>query len=347
MVDRVIKNWLEYIDFEQLKVKIKGRKVYIWGVWKYSAPVAEACRENGIDNCSIVEGENEYIGSNGIRVEKSDKVHESEDAFVIITVINSLSEIQTKLAERGFLADKDYIAIHKHYVIEYYGGYYEDLCGNIINSDDYRETPVKIELKGYNNHIRIGRNVEFKKCEVACWYGAALTFASRSEFVETYIWASEEGQISIGEGCVFAKGCEVLARGKMEIGNGFTIEKDGVISADYESPIKIGNDCMCSISVHIWSNNSHALMDLEAKENTGLSKKHYVSIGNHVWLGDKTTVLYNAEIEDNSIVGACSLVNKSFPANCVIAGNPAKVLKENYSWDRRPRMTYEEFISGQ
>ena len=346
MVDRVIQNWLDYVNFEQLKEKIKGRKVYAWGAWKFSAPVTEACRKNGIDNCSIVEGETEYIGNSGIQVESQEKVRVPENAFVIITVINALSEIQERLIERGFFADKDYIAIHKHYAIEYRGGYYEDMYGNVINSNDYRKNPVKIELKGYNNHIWLGKNVDFKKCEVACWYGATIKFANGSKFTKTYIWASEKGEISIGESCVFAKGCEVLARGKLEIGSGFTMEKDGLISADYESPIKIGNDCMCSLSVHIWSNNSHALLDLNVKENTRTLRKHYVNIGNHVWLGDKTTVLYNAEIGDNSIVGACSLVNKSFANNCVIAGNPAKVMKENYSWDRKPKTTYEEFIAG-
>lgn len=48
----------------------------------------------------------------------------------------------------------------------------------------------------------------------------------------------------------------------------------------------------------------------------------------------KCTVLSNSEIGDGSIIGANSVVTKKFPNNCVVAGNPAKLLRKDVAWDR-------------
>ena len=52
-------------------------------------------------------------------------------------------------------------------------------------------------------------------------------------------------------------------------------------------------------------------------------------IGRNVWIGDKATILPDVSIGNNCIIGANSVVTKSFPDNCVIAGNPAKILGTN------------------
>jgi acetyltransferase-like isoleucine patch superfamily enzyme len=54
-----------------------------------------------------------------------------------------------------------------------------------------------------------------------------------------------------------------------------------------------------------------------------------VTIEDNVWLPWRIFVLPNVTIGENTIVGANSLINKSHPKNTLIAGNPAKVLREN------------------
>lgn len=51
-----------------------------------------------------------------------------------------------------------------------------------------------------------------------------------------------------------------------------------------------------------------------------------VSIGNNVFIGVNTTILKGVSIGNNVIIGACSLVNKDVPNNCVVAGNPARII---------------------
>jgi serine O-acetyltransferase len=52
-------------------------------------------------------------------------------------------------------------------------------------------------------------------------------------------------------------------------------------------------------------------------------------IGNDVYVGAGSVIFGEITIGDNVIIGANSVVNKSIPSNSIVAGNPARVLKEN------------------
>lgn len=51
-----------------------------------------------------------------------------------------------------------------------------------------------------------------------------------------------------------------------------------------------------------------------------------IEVGCNCFIGCRTTILPNVKIGDNTIIGACSLVNRDIPANVVAAGNPCKVI---------------------
>ena len=54
-----------------------------------------------------------------------------------------------------------------------------------------------------------------------------------------------------------------------------------------------------------------------------------ITIGNNVWVPWDVFILPGVTIGDNVVVGAGSIINRDIPSNCIAAGNPAKVVKEN------------------
>ena len=55
-------------------------------------------------------------------------------------------------------------------------------------------------------------------------------------------------------------------------------------------------------------------------------------IEENVWVGSRALILKGVRVGKGSIVAAGAVVTKNVPPNCIVAGNPAKVVKENISW---------------
>lgn len=150
----------------------------------------------------------------------------------------------------------------------------------------------------------------------------------------------DNSECTIGDNCRFKHDGFMSAApfAKISIGNGFTAEHKYIIIALPHSEIRFGEDCMVSRFVSFQSNDGHDIFDVKTGKNTNasleMSKRKKIIIGNHVWIGQDATVLYNTEIGDGSIVGTKSLVKSKFPNNCVIAGNPARLIKTDVAWSR-------------
>ena len=119
----------------------------------------------------------------------------------------------------------------------------------------------------------------------------------------------------------------------LKIGDDSTAGNVNIMLLEDNSYVHIGKDCMFSIGVSIWCSDTHSLIDSD-KQILNIGK--LVEIGNHVWVGMDVKIGKNTKISDNSVVGWGSIVTKKFnQTNVVIAGNPAKIVKENINWDRR------------
>lgn len=106
-------------------------------------------------------------------------------------------------------------------------------------------------------------------------------------------------------------------------------------SNEENSEIIIGNDCMFASRVYIVGSDGHAILD-KTTGNIINRQKCPLVVGDKVWIGECARLMKNAQISNGSIVGAFALVTKPFKKeNIILAGNPAKIVRENVIWDRK------------
>lgn len=104
--------------------------------------------------------------------------------------------------------------------------------------------------------------------------------------------------------------------------------------------VYIGEDCMFSSNISIWTSDGHAIFD---KTGNLINIGGDVVIGDHVWVGHGVKFLKKSFVNDGSVVGGSSLVTKQFnESNIIIAGFPAKKIREEINWTRKPVFTFTD-----
>lgn len=165
---------------------------------------------------------------------------------------------------------------------------------------------------------------------------------------------------AIGQNSKILYPCKLWGGGsiRINIGNDTTIQKHCILGCwvkykgySYNPSITIGNNCNIGEHTHITSinkitigdgfltgrfvyigDNSHGMFCCEEANIPPIRRKLYskgeVVIGNNVWIGDKATILAGVTIGDNVVVAANAVVTKDVPSNTIVAGCPAKIIKQ-------------------
>ena len=151
--------------------------------------------------------------------------------------------------------------------------------------------------------------------------------------------------LTIGDKCSFT-GMRILITGDnntIEIKNRVIINaskiQPTVINATGSSTISIGENTLMSNNIEIHTSDYHGIYNLESGARINYEKN--IIIGNHVWIGLRCIILKGTIIGDNCIVAAGSIVTKpSNTKNTILAGNPAKIIKEKVIWDHDTKSQY-------
>ena len=116
--------------------------------------------------------------------------------------------------------------------------------------------------------------------------------------VGTPLVAVRPHMVKIGRNVVVMPGCLMMSAG------GITIDDGAMIAAN----------------VQLISNNH----DLYERQVITCRPVH---IGKNAWIGAGATILPGVTVGDNAVVGAASVVTKDVPADTIVAGNPARIIK--------------------
>ena len=172
----------------------------------------------------------------------------------------------------------------------------------------------------------------------SCWNSLA-------EIGESCVFYPESQLINIGEKKKLTIGDHCHIRGEISLYNAGTVK---VGSHSYLGPgshiwcgkiITIGSYVLISHFVDIHDTNSHSMnWKLRRKEavelfenGCSITPKDLVTapiiIEDDVWIGFKATILKGVTIGRGAVVAAGSVVTKDVPPFCLVAGNPAKIVR--------------------
>jgi maltose O-acetyltransferase len=122
-------------------------------------------------------------------------------------------------------------------------------------------------------------------------------------FIETPFRCAYGVNIHLGDGAYLNTGCVILDCARVEI----------------------GAKALLGPAVQIYT----AIHPLDPRERAAhIETAKPVTIGANAWIGGAAVILPGVTVGENAVVGAGSVVTKDVPANTVVAGNPARVIRE-------------------
>lgn len=97
-----------------------------------------------------------------------------------------------------------------------------------------------------------------------------------------------------------------------------------------QATLQLGENCLLSTGIRIRTHDAHHIFDKITCKRINFAQD--VVVGNKVWLGCDAVLLSGAHIGTGSIVGERAVTSSCFKENVIIAGCPARIVRENVCW---------------
>ncbi len=182
---------------------------------------------------------------------------------------------------------------------------------NRINILSKKKKNFKIKILGNNNIVDIGKDCLLSNTKI--------------------IIDGSNNKIVIENNVRFWGPCKIYLYGNSILHIKSNTGVRGVEFNLNNANIIVGEQCMFGYGILLRNHDSHKVIDL--KNNIITNHPKDIILGKHIWIAQNVTILKGSSIGDNSIIGLGSVVTKGCSSGSILAGNPAKVVKENISWE--------------
>lgn len=151
------------------------------------------------------------------------------------------------------------------------------------------------------------------------------------ENIRTFLWkilGIEKKHIQYVADSIYLKEDKYTTRGYKSYDN------NAVVYRWSQAPLVIGKYCSVSYGVKfVMDDGSHTYNQVSNYPFRGndISEKKGISIGNDVWVGLNSVILYGVTIGNGVTIAAGFVVTKDVPPYCVVGGVPAKVISRKCS----------------
>jgi acetyltransferase-like isoleucine patch superfamily enzyme len=131
--------------------------------------------------------------------------------------------------------------------------------------------------------------------------------------------------LRIGRWAWVGHGCKIRAHeGEVSIGAKTVIGQECTISAFQH--VSIGRECIVADRVML-IDFDHGVTEVDRPIRVQGIYKRDVRVGHNVWIGYGACILRGVTVGDNSVIGTSTVVTRDVPANAVVGGAPARVLR--------------------
>ena len=145
------------------------------------------------------------------------------------------------------------------------------------------------------------------------------------------------GEIRFGRFVWIGDGTKIRCHeGVVEIGAKTVMGQECTISA-YQR-VRIGDECVIADRA-MFIDFDHGVVEVERPIRLQGIYKRDVEVGNNVWIGYGACILRGVSVGDNAVIGTNSVVTKDVPANAVVGGIPARIIRmreapQELRWER-------------
>src|SRR4051794_13578692 len=135
----------------------------------------------------------------------------------------------------------------------------------------------------------------------------------------------KRAEIKLGRWSWLGHGTKIRCHeGVVDIGAKTVLGQECTISAFQH--VSIGRECVIADRVML-IDFDHGVVEVDRPIRLQGIYKRDVHIGNNVWIGYGACILRGVTVGDNAIVGTSAVVTRDVPANAVVAGVPARVVR--------------------
>lgn len=182
----------------------------------------------------------------------------------------------------------------------------------VIASEQTRnKLDVTVHFTGTRNQVIIGEDCSAKGAVFRLGGASKIEIGPRCLLQQLSVFAPRNAFVRLGKGVIF------------------TWKTD--IHLHEPSRVTIGDNCLIASGTWFTTSDMHSIIDKATGKR--INPPGDILLHDHVWIGNKATVMKGTTIGPDSVVAAFSVVTSDVPGECVVAGVPARVIRSGITWD--------------